>query len=55
MASHQLVIAPAAQNDLKDIYQYRRFMRDNTMKNTMLRKSFKMLEKLLIERSHTAP
>jgi len=22
MASHQLVIAPAAQNDLKDIYQY---------------------------------
>ncbi|MGV6858127.1 MAG: type II toxin-antitoxin system RelE/ParE family toxin [bacterium] len=22
MASHQLVVAPAAQNDLKDIYQY---------------------------------
>jgi len=22
MASHQLVIAPAAMNDLKDIYQY---------------------------------
>ena len=22
MASHQLVIAPAAKNDLKDIYQY---------------------------------
>jgi hypothetical protein len=28
---------------------------ENTMKNTMLRKSFKMLEKIPIEHRHTAP